>query len=138
MPSDKSKPKCGFPNNALDKVVALLKSKNVNFVVFEGDTVVEKDEFGENNQFLNTLKNISTEENSGQIVTNTSGQRQKAVAYEIIHKDLSSAFLELQDIINNEIVKGRRVVSTSFIPTERQISKTQMLSGIVIYENCGD
>lgn len=51
----KAKSKCGYPSTAFGKVLEILKKEHINYVIYEGKEIVEKECF-EDNQFLNVLQ----------------------------------------------------------------------------------
>lgn len=46
--------KCGYPSTAFEKVLALLKKEHINYVIYEGKAIVEKECF-KDNRFLSVL-----------------------------------------------------------------------------------
>lgn len=53
--SSASMSKCGYPSTAFEKVLALLKREHINYVIYEGKEIVEKECF-KDNRFLNVLQ----------------------------------------------------------------------------------
>lgn len=47
--------KCGYPSTAFGKVLGLLKDGHINFVIYEGTKIIEKESF-EDNRYLKVLQ----------------------------------------------------------------------------------
>lgn len=157
--SEKAMFSCGFPIDALDKVISLLKEKQIDYIVFDGTEVVSIDLFGENNcfdqivegfppamSFLNDLADetkTSCKKNISEFESEHLKEREEEnlsnqfiLFYECVGNNQSDAYLILQKKIEKEIHQGNNVVALSFQKMKEKNSnhKQYVLSGIVVYE----
>jgi hypothetical protein len=139
---------CGFPINTLSKVTDLLGERNINYVVFDGDTVAHSLDFNTTNRFLEFLgdgKSVIDVPAKADVKSGMKSEDKKAVLSEseqtmqvseqmdFIGKNQTEAYLFLQQYVDAELIKGKRVVSMSFYG-ERQSEHRFNLSGIIIFE----
>lgn len=157
--SEKAMFSCGFPSEALDKVISLLKEKQIDYIVFDGAEVVSIDLFGENNCFNQIVEgfppamsflNDLADETKASCKTNISKfdseqleekkdsslGNQFVLFYECVADNQSDAYLILQKKMEKEIHQGNNVVALSFQKMKEKNSnhKQYVLSGIVVYE----
>lgn len=86
--------KCGFPISSLEKVLAVLNERKINYVIIEDDNIVSKKEFEENtygefNFDINTIKYNFIRIN-------------KIIKFlnENVNKDINSLLESIEDLIN--------------------------------------
>lgn len=143
--SPKSKLKCGFPSNALEKVTDLLRKEQIDFAIFEGNDLIDKESFGTKNTYVSWLAIHDFEKESAkELETQEERQTEKQeviqiiVPYEFIAPDQTEAYVQLGKRMQSEISDKKRVVALSFQGSRREVSGLYVLSGIVVYEAGGN
>lgn len=138
---------CGFPCNALDKVMGLIRKAKINHIVFDAQEIVAN-EIYDDNSFLSIVSAFDSVKDSDietESVCNDEKDTVSAVSfekkqyvkfYECSGTDQTSAYIDLQNKIDLELSKGSSVAALSFQKNKdkKDALKRFVLSGIVIYE----
>lgn len=138
---------CGFPCNALDKVMDLMQKAKISHIVFDAQEIVAH-EIYDDNSFLSIVsafdsvkdRDIETESvcnDEKDTVSSVSFVKKQYVKfYECSGTDQTSAYIDLQNKIDLELSKGSSVAALSFQKNKdkKAALKRFVLSGIVIYE----
>lgn len=140
--SKKSLYTCGFPYNALDKVIDILQQSRVNYIIFSAQEIVAHEIYNDNS-FASTalafdsFKDSSVETEKACVEENVSQIKKQYVKfYECSGTDQTSAYIDLQNKIDLELSKGSSVAALSFQKNKdkKDALKRFVFSGIVIYE----
>lgn len=140
--SKKSLYTCGFPHNALDKVIDILQQSRVNYIIFSAQEIVAHEIYNDNS-FASTalafdsFKDSSVETEKACVEENVSQIKKQYVKfYECSGTDQTSAYIDLQNKIDLELSKGSSVAALSFQKNKdkKDALKRFVFSGIVIYE----
>lgn len=135
---------CGFPCNALDKVMDLMQKAKINHIVFDAQEIVAQ-EIYDDNSFASIVPAFDSFKDSGIETEPTCSEEKDIVSlvkkqyvkfYECSGTDQTSAYIDLQNKIDLELSKGSSVAALSFQKNKdkKDALKRFVLSGIVIYE----
>lgn len=138
---------CGFPCNALDKVMGLIQKAKINHIVFDAQEIVVHELYDDNSfvSIVSTFDSVKDSDIEAESVCNdekdtisavSSVKKQYVKFYECSGTDQTSAYIDLQNKIDLELSKGSSVAALSFQKNKekKDALKRFVLSGIVIYE----
>lgn len=124
--------KCGFPVVAYEKVNAACESHRINYVVYEGEKVVDQNSF-EDNQFCNYCKMYEPDPENVCSLEQVPEKKQALLIVDGCGMNASDAIVDLKNNVEREILgKGFRVISLSVF--SREVNKVVIMQGLAVYE----
>lgn len=126
--------KCGFPVVAYEKVKEACESQRINYVVYDGEKLVDQNSF-KNNQFCDYCRSYEPEQEINKFPEKISGKKKQALLLvEGCGMNVSDALVDLKNNVEKEILeKGFQIISLSVFEKEVN-SKVVFMQGLAVYE----